>query len=203
MLKQVSPASHDLLESATPLIVVGAWSRATNVLVEGLARHPAVVFTRKCSLFRMLSDDIQASHEGFSAGLLYGKEHHELWSAHLRKNARALIENFYAAVARKEEKAGPIRFWGDADVHYFECLDFIADVCPDARFIHIAEHALGADPEPDNMRQALERLAGDGRVLELCPNEVGNKLAERQAWMARVLVWLDLAHDFVDRSTEA
>jgi hypothetical protein len=148
----------------------------------------------------MLAEDTRKSRVGFRAGLFYGKEHHVLWSSHLLSTARTSVEDFYQEVAVTEKTPGPIQYWGDADDCDDDCLEFISQVCPDARYIHLDSSSLPGDAASADLRRVLERPMRDGRVLQL-DSAAAKRASENDVECdSRIFDWLDLPNADPGRS---
>ena len=87
-------------------------------------------------IFILLNETIKNSRIGIKAGILYGKQYHNLWAEHLSENAKELIESFYAKICR-ENNIGRLKYWGDKHPHHNMCFDFIQKLYPSALYVYI------------------------------------------------------------------
>ncbi len=122
------------LDTATPLFVVGPPRTGTTLLARLLNAHPLVLMTNETAVFLFFCESIRRSRVGVKAGILWGKEYHELWSEHLEKAALPMIRSYYEAIASQEHR-GSLRYWGDKHPHHDVCIPFLLEHYPDARFI--------------------------------------------------------------------
>lgn len=125
-----------ILERVCPLFVIGCPRSGSTLLAKVLNSHPLVLMTNETAVFLMLNEIISKSRQGVAAGMLYGKEHNELWADHLIDNAKSLIESYYHKIIDAEGKTS-LKYWGEKHPHNFECLTFITSLYPDARYIYI------------------------------------------------------------------
>jgi hypothetical protein len=126
----------ETLGGATPLFPLGAPRSGTTLLARILNAHPGVLMTNETAVFLLLHENIKKSRQGVQAGILYGKEYHDLWSAHLAENAQRLIESYYEKICRAAGKRD-LRYWGEKHPHHNRCLDFIGSLYPAARYVYI------------------------------------------------------------------
>lgn len=117
-----------------PFFLIGPARSGTTYLQRLLDAHPQILLTNESAVFLQLAEMIDKSRIGVRAGLLFGKEYHELWADVLWEQARGLVEDYYRRVATSEGKE-EITFWGDKHPHYCNCLTFITQLYPEARFL--------------------------------------------------------------------
>ncbi len=128
---------------AKPLFLIGAARSGTTALAQILDAHPRIVMTNETAVFLQLDHNIRNSRLGVNAGIQFGKTHHKLWADHLRDEARPLIERYYARIARAQSKTidpdapEPLAYFGEKHPHLSDCLDFLDDTFPEARYVHI------------------------------------------------------------------
>ena len=127
---------HELLDGAKPLFVIGVPRSGTTMLARLLNSHPEIVQTYETAAFLLFDSMIKNTKRGFKAGILYGKEYSALWSDHLARSARGIIEDFYADILVEEGRTR-LRYWGDKHPHHDACLPFIERLYPTARYIYL------------------------------------------------------------------
>ena len=111
LLKKRHPERNTIAQ-ATPLFPIGIPRSGTTFLAKALNSHPEVLMTNETAVFILLNETIKNSRIGIKAGILYGKQYHNLWAEHLSENAKELIESFYAKICR-ENNIGRLKYWGD------------------------------------------------------------------------------------------
>lgn len=124
----------DVTVSGRPIFVVGPPRSGTTFLQRLLNAHPKVLLTNETAIFLQLSEIIKKSNQGVTSGVWYGKEYNQLWAEVVREAARDLIATYYRRIAEAEKKT-ELLFWGDKHPHYYNCLDFIVSLYPQAMFI--------------------------------------------------------------------
>lgn len=124
------------LDGAIPLFPLGPPRSGTTIVARILNAHPRILMTNETAVFLMLKDNIDKSRLGAQAGILYGKEHNELWANHLEQEARRLIESYYEKIKQVEGKVA-LKYWGEKHPHHCNCLDFLTLLYPGALFIQI------------------------------------------------------------------
>ena len=98
------------LKNAKPLFLIGAPRSGTTILAKLLNAHSEVLLTNETAVFLQLNEMILKSEKGSPSGILYGKTHNRLWAHLLRRQAKEMIETFYAQVLLHEEK-GSVKYW--------------------------------------------------------------------------------------------
>lgn len=117
-----------------PLFLVGLPRSGTTFLQRVLGAHPRILLTDETAVFLQLADLVTKSRRGVVEGIYFGKSHGELWAETLRRHAKNLFDEFYTAIARKENKEN-LAYWGDKHPHYCNCMDFLYQLYPDAIFL--------------------------------------------------------------------
>jgi hypothetical protein len=121
-----------------PLFVVGMWRSGTSLFYRLLNRHPkiALMYEGDLGLFRPLF--YPASQKA------RWKEHWDFWSGALRRHSidpasiPANITDFKTAIETVYRAyAGPNTIWGCKSPNYYDRMDMLHDMFPDARFIVI------------------------------------------------------------------
>lgn len=115
-----------------PVIVFGAPRSGTTYLCQLLNSHPDVFVSNEVRLFSWL----HRSHETLTrddSALLGERVRFTEW---LRHEYPALVRRFY------DHLSPTTRYWGDKNPHYASrqnagCLEYIANLFPGARFIHL------------------------------------------------------------------
>lgn len=128
--------SANPLDTAVPLFPLGSPRSGTTLLARLLNAHPQILMTNETAVFLMLHENIAKSRIGVQAGLLYGKQYHQLWADHLAQNVKPLVESYYEKIRREAGKGG-LRYWGDKHPHHHRCLDFLAELYPNACYVYI------------------------------------------------------------------
>jgi hypothetical protein len=119
-------------QATAPIIVFGAPRSGTTYLNRILNEHPDVNITEESRVFVWMYRSLMVlprREEALCA-------HREQFLEHLRSQLPEVVRSFY----RELDPAA--RHWGDKNPHYASernagCLDTIAEVFPDARFVHI------------------------------------------------------------------
>lgn len=125
-----------VISKAAPLFPIGCPRSGTTLLCNVLNSHPRILMTNETAVFLQLGYIIERSRAGYSAGILYGKEHHQLWAEHLEEQARGLIETYYEKIAQREKKKSLI-YWGEKHPHHMDCFTLLTSLYPAARYIYI------------------------------------------------------------------
>lgn len=123
-----------VLSSAATLFIIGPPRSGTTLLARLLNRHPSVLMTNETAVFLFFSEAIRRSRVGIKSGILWGKDYHELWSQHLARAAKPMIENFYEDIARLEKRE-KFLYWGEKHPHHDVCMSFLLELYPQGRFI--------------------------------------------------------------------
>ncbi len=123
------------LSGAETLFIIGPPRSGTTLLARLLNAHGSILMTNETAVFLFFCESIRRSKRGVRAGILWGKDYHELWSEHLSRAARPMIEAFYEDIARREGREG-LRYWGEKHPHHDVCMDFLLDLYPESRFIY-------------------------------------------------------------------
>lgn len=136
--------------NATPVFIAGAPRSGTTLLTAAVNTHPQILITNELRPF-ILFNNIRRQT---------GKPSENLPEHPLRRQFRAtllqtlpnFLRDFYRAEVTKDNLGCPaecgdsvvqeIRAYGDknpgyADTHATDCLDYISETIPDAKFIHI------------------------------------------------------------------
>jgi len=116
------------------LFLVGLPRSGTTFLQRVLDAHPRILLTDETAVFLQLADLVTRSRRGVVEGIYFGKSHGELWAEILRRHAKNLFHEFYASIAKKENKKN-LAYWGDKHPHYCNCMDFLLELYPDAVFL--------------------------------------------------------------------
>ncbi len=124
------------LEHAQPLFVLGAARSGTTILAKILNSHPRVLMTNETAVFLLLAGVVEKSRLGVRAGLWYGKTYNHLWAELIKEQSLPLVRKFYERIAKEEGKT-QLAFWGDKHPHYANCLDFIYELFPQARYVFL------------------------------------------------------------------
>lgn len=124
------------LASATPLFLLGAARSGTTILAKILNSHPDILMTNETAVLLALAGLIKKSRQGVTAGVWYGKTYNVLWADLLRQRAKELVVDFYEQIAAAEGKES-VAFWGDKHPYYCDCLEFIHELFPNAKYIFI------------------------------------------------------------------
>lgn len=161
-----------IISKSAPLFVLGAARSGTTILAKILNSHPRILLTDETAVFLALSGLIANSREGVTAGLWYGKTYNSLWADLIASKSRELVLEFYERIAQAEGKEN-LLFWGDKHPQYCNCLDFILEIFPNARFVFLAR-------EPRDVAVSLAEM---------------NKLVFREGIEA-VKVFFDRYHTF-------
>lgn len=120
----------------SPIIIFGAARSGTTYLVQLLNAHPEVYVTNEARIFMWVHQSLSV----LTADELAVFEHRGDFVAHLKEEYPRLIRRFYGKLTTR-------RYWGDKSPYYAGpcphpgCLDTIASLFPDARFIHIVRDA--------------------------------------------------------------
>lgn len=128
-----SPSS---LGQAKPLFLLGCPRSGTTLLCRILNAHPAILMTNETAVFIQLNDMVTKSRRGCKAGILFGKQYHELWADHLGGQAKDLVESYYGRIAAAESKTC-LAYWGEKHPHNSDCLDFLRTGWPEARYLYL------------------------------------------------------------------
>lgn len=131
-----SPERLALIHNARPLFLLGTPRSGTTLLARLLNAHRRVLMTNETAVMLQLGDMISRSERGSQAGILFGKQYHELWARHLSSRSRELIETYYARIA-DEQGRRDLAYWGEKHPHNCHCLDLIASNWPQARYIYL------------------------------------------------------------------
>lgn len=152
------------LGAARPLFLFGAPRSGTTLLCRILNAHPRVLMTNETAVFLQLSEAVEKSRGGSKNGIVYGKQHHERWADFLDGRATALVEDYYAELAKVEGK-GELSYWGEKHPHFVACLDFLAAHWPTAHFVTIVR-------DPRDAACSIGEMTGKGpaRGLEVWRN---------------------------------
>lgn len=201
---------------AKPLFLIGAARSGTTALAQILDAHPRIVMTNETAVFLQLHHNITQSRVGVQAGIQFGKTHHKLWADHLQDEARVLIERYYARIAGAQGKhtdpdaPEPLAYFGEKHPHLSDCLDFLDDTFPDARYAHIVrdprDTALSiAKMTGLRFEEALEGwLAFDNKYAPFVARipaarvhhmRYESLVADYEGEVARLLAWLGLGMD--------
>lgn len=152
------------LGAARPLFLLGAPRSGTTLLCKILNAHPRVLMTNETAVFLQLAEAVEKSRGGSKNGIVYGKQHHERWSAFLDSRAKGLIEDYYAELAGVEGKA-ELSYWGEKHPHFVSCMDWLGAHWPDARYVLIVR-----DPRDSACSIGEMTGKGAGRGLEVWRN---------------------------------
>ncbi|HEX5327975.1 MAG TPA: sulfotransferase, partial [Acetobacteraceae bacterium] len=125
-----------MLESATPLFLIGCPRSGTTFTARLLNSHPEILMTNETAVFLLLDDIIRKSRTGIEAGILYGKDYHLLLGELLETNYREMIQVFYEKIAHTENRTR-LAYWGEKHPHMTMCLDRVEHMFPDARYIYL------------------------------------------------------------------
>lgn len=121
-----------------PLFVVGMWRSGTSLFYRLINQHPKIAV--------MYEGDLPVLKPLFAWGnrKAYWAEYWDFWSGALRRHAidpatippgitdlKTAIETIYRTYA------GPDAIWGCKSPNYYDCMDLLHDMFPDARFIVI------------------------------------------------------------------
>ena len=127
-----------------PLFIFGCPRSGTTYLGELLNKHSRVLVTNELRMMsfyaEMPADAEKARHQIHNMDLRRG------FIAHMKSQVRATVETYYKSLA--ESLGRKIEVWGDKTPGYADpslspgCLEFILDVFPDAKFIHIRRDPL-------------------------------------------------------------
>lgn len=117
------------------MFLIGAPRSGTTILTRLLNAHRQILLTNESAVFLQLNAVMAKSREGVLSGILFGKEHHELWAAHLRSQVKALVEPFYGQIAQQEGKE-QLRYWGEKHPHLNNCLPLVTELYPQATYIY-------------------------------------------------------------------
>ncbi|NOZ78764.1 MAG: sulfotransferase [Acidobacteria bacterium] len=124
-----------ILDSATPLFIIGPPRTGTTLLARILNAHPLVLVTNETAVFLFFCESIRRSKIGVRAGILWGKDYHDLWSKHLEKAVQPMIRSYYEEIASLEHRERLV-YWGDKHPHHDVCIPFLAEQYPRCRFIY-------------------------------------------------------------------
>ena len=136
-----------------PIIVFGAPRSGTTYLQELLNMHPDVFVSHETRIFAWLHDAVSVLTHEDRCLVTY----REQFIDHLRSALPQVIRDFYRSLA-----ADAI-YWGDKNPHYADwnndgCLELIADLFPNARFIDLirdGRHVVSSLLDADRRRHTL------------------------------------------------
>ena len=138
----VLPDKHTM--RSQPLFIFGCPRSGTTYLGELLNQHSKVLVTNELRLMsfyaEMLAAARRARHQIHNMDLRQG------FIAHMKSQVRTTVETYYKSLA--ESLGRKVEVWGDKTPGYADpslspgCLEFILDVFPDAKFIHIRRDPL-------------------------------------------------------------
>lgn len=138
----VLPDKHTM--RSQPLFIFGCPRSGTTYLGELLNKHSKVLVTNELRMMsfytEMLAGAEKARHQIHNMDLRSG------FIAHMKSQVRTTVETYYKSLAQSLGRK--IEVWGDKTPGYADpslspgCLEFILDVFPDAKFIHIRRDPL-------------------------------------------------------------
>lgn len=178
---------HNQLEPS-PIIIFGAPRSGTTYLGHILDHHPEVCISNEIRLFAWAHKSLNVLTQQDQA--LLG--HRETFVKHLRSCYPELIRSFYKKLAPQA------RYWGDKNPHYADrqnkgCLDTIADLFPETRFIHIIRD--GRDVVSSLLKKNWANFE-EAHRLWLDHIDIGCEFGrERPAWQYFELRYEDLIED--------
>ena len=123
------------IRGGKPLFLVGPPRSGTTLQTRILNAHPNVLLTNETAVFMQLAHMVEKSSVGAKAGILFGKQYHELWSGLLKEYVPALIGEFYDEIADQEGKE-ELSYWGEKHPHLSMCLPFLKELYPEATYIY-------------------------------------------------------------------
>ena len=156
-------AVPDRLAGAVPLFVLGAPRSGTTFCAHILNAHPQVLMTNEVCAFSFFDHAFAHIPDGDAGGLQYSRSHPDAFVAALHDHMRPVLLETFARIA-EAEGCGPLRFWGDKNPHYADCLGLIHGTFPDARYI---------------------RMKRDPRDITCSIMEMNGWEAERAAWAVK------------------
>lgn len=137
-------------KGATPVFIAGAPRSGTTLLTALLNSHPQVLITNELRPFMLFNDVYRRTK--IPSELLPEHPLREKFRQSLLQAMKSMFHEFYKEEVTKDELGCPaeagasvkreIKAFGDknpgyADPHAHDCLNFIAETVPDAKFIHI------------------------------------------------------------------
>ena len=124
------------LSDAEPLFLIAPPRSGTTITAALLNAHPQILMTNETAVFIDLEERIRKSIAGAKMGVAYGKSFHTLWAEHISENAKWLIETYYEKIAEIESKQA-LRYWGDKHPHFLQCIEFVDQLYPQAKYIYL------------------------------------------------------------------
>lgn len=134
----MNPAPHPstALAGAEPLFLIGCPRSGTTLFCRILNAHASILMMNETATFLQLARSVSRGKKGSPAGLIYGKQHHELFADFIDDRAKDLLEDYFAQLAEVEGKEG-LKFWGEKHPHFSECLPFLQRHWPQAKYIYM------------------------------------------------------------------
>ena len=127
-----------------PLFIFGCPRSGTTYLGELLSHHSKVLVTNELRMMSFYAEMLAAAEK--ARHQIHNRDLRSGFIAHMKSQVRSTVETYYKSLA--ESLGRKIEVWGDKTPGYADpslspgCLEFILEVFPDARFIHIRRDPL-------------------------------------------------------------
>jgi LPS sulfotransferase NodH len=124
------------LINTPPLFIIGTPRSGTTLLTRLLNAHPNILLTHESAFFLLLDLLIKESRAGIEGSFFYPQDYKEIFSSYIHDRAHDLLVGFYERIAEHEQRED-LSYWGDKHPHHDVCMDFLDELFPQARYIHI------------------------------------------------------------------